>query len=495
MTGPGPRTSRDEDEENDVHHASHTHHAHAVHAVHAVHVVHLVRPVDDDMTAIDTVRLLAALTVICAAAHGCGFLFGALRQPPVIGEVVGGILLGPSLLGLLAPGARAALFPASGPVTSALDAIYQLGQLLLMFLAGAELRIRAGRRERRTGAIVAAAGLVVPFAAGAGIATLVPGAFSGPEGSTVTTALVVGLAMAVAAIPVISRIMMDLKIMDTAFGRIVLMVAVIEDVILYVVLAVLLGLARAGTGHSADLWDLVGTTGVVPTACYFTVVSLLFFAASLTWGARLFRRLAGHRANIVARQSPVAFRLIFLCATVLLCLGLGVNAVFGALMAGICAARGDQEAEDQASHGRGGEPPVWAAIRTFSMAFFIPVFFVVVGMRLDLVRGFDPLFFLWFLALACGLKMASIWAAARLAGEDRVFSSSLAVALNARGTIGIVLAGVTRQADLINDRFFVVLVLVSLVTCQIAGFRLSRVADRLRAPTARSRPTVRMRAH
>ncbi|WP_405827941.1 cation:proton antiporter [Streptomyces sp. NBC_00105] len=438
------------------------------------------------MTAIDTIRLLAALAVICAAAHGCGFLFGALRQPPVIGEVVGGILLGPSLLGLVAPAARAALFPASGAVTSALDALYQLGQLLLMFLAGAELRIRAGRRERRTGAIVAAAGLVVPFAAGAGIAALVPDSFAGPAGSTVTTALVVGLAMAVAAIPVISRIMMDLKIMDTAFGRIVLMVAVIEDVILYVVLAVVLGLARSGTGHPVGLWDLFGTATAVPTAVYFTVVSLLFFATSLTWGARLFRRLAGHRANIVARQSPVAFRLIFLCAVVLLCLGLGINAVFGALMAGICAARGDHEADHAAegvtSPDAGRETAVWAAIRQFSMAFFIPVFFVLVGMRLDLVRAFDPLFFLWFLTLACGIKTASIWAAARVAGEDRVFSSSLAVALNARGTIGIVLAGVTRQAELINDRFFVVLVLVSLVTCQIAGFRLARAVDRLREP-------------
>ncbi|MFB7179991.1 cation:proton antiporter [Streptomyces sp. NPDC056257] len=440
------------------------------------------------MTAIDTIRLLAALAVICAVAHGCGFLFGALRQPPVIGEVVGGILLGPSLLGLLAPAARAALFPASGAVTSALDAIHQLGQLLLMFLAGAELRIRAGGRERRTGAIVAAAGLVVPFAAGVGIAALVPAFFAGPAGSTVTTALVVGLAMAVAAIPVISRIMMDLKIMDTAFGRIVLMVAVIEDVILYVVLAVVLGLARSGTGHTVGLWDLVGTAAPVPTAAYFTVVSLLFFAASLTWGARLFHRLARHRANIVARQSPVAFRLIFLCAMVLLCLGLGVNAVFGALMAGICAARGDQSSDDGTSRGTEREAAVWGAIRQFSMAFFIPVFFVLVGMCLDLVRAFDPMFFLWFLTLACAVKTAGIWAGARLAGEDRVFSSSLAFALNARGTIGIVLAGVTRQAELINDRFFVVLVLVSLVTCQIAGYRLARTADRLR-DTAGPDPT------
>lgn len=436
------------------------------------------------MEARETVHLLAALATICVVAHGCGFLFAALRQPPVTGEIVGGILLGPSFLGLLAPAVAAALFPSTGPVAHGLDALYQLGQLLLLFLAGAELRVRAVRRERRTGAAAAAAGLLLPFAAGAGIVLLSgPGRFAGPAGTTVTTALVVGLAMAVAAIPVISRIMMDLGIMDTAFGRIVLMVAVIEDIILYVVLAVALGLAQAGSEQSVGLWHTFGSTSPLWSAAYFTLVSLVFVWGALVRGPRWFQWLAEHRGNIVARRSPVAFRLVFLLIMVLICLGLGVNAVFGALVAGICAARGDEHAGNLQAEGRALR--AWEAIRQFSQSFFVPVFFALVGVRLDLVREFDMWFFVWFLLLACGVKTLSIWGAARLAGETSAFAGSLAVALNARGTLGVILAGVTHQAGLINGEFFAVLVLVSVVTSQAAGFWLARRAPALRDPIPR----------
>ncbi|MFF4710752.1 cation:proton antiporter [Streptomyces eurythermus] len=443
------------------------------------------------MGATETVRLLAALTTVCVVAHGCGFLFAALRQPPVIGEIVGGILLGPSFLGLFAPGAVSALFPTSGPVAHGLDALHQLGQLLLLFLAGAELRVRAGGRERRTGAAVATAGLVLPFAAGAGIVLLTgPGRFAGPAGTTVTTALVVGLAMAVAAIPVISRIMMDLGIMDTVFGRIVLMVAVVEDIILYVVLAVVLGLAQAGAEQSVGLWQEFGSTSLTASALYFTGVSLVFVGLALARGARWYRWLAGHRANVLARRSPVAFRLVFLLAVVLLSLALGVNTVFGALVAGICAARGDEPEPDGGDRGgrsRERQEPVraaqaWEAIRQFAQSFFVPVFFALVGVRLDLAREFDVWFFTWFLLLACGVKTLSVWGAARLAGETPAFAGSLALALNARGTLGVILAGVTHQAEVISDGFFAVLVLVSVLTSQAAGYWLARRAPALRGP-------------
>ncbi|MFF4486769.1 cation:proton antiporter [Streptomyces sp. NPDC001544] len=428
------------------------------------------------MTVVETARLLTAVGLVCIAAHVLGHLFARLKQPPVIGEIVGGILLGPSLLGLAAPDAEQWLFPKSGPVTSAMDVIYQLGQLLLMFLAGAELRIRVEGRQRRTGVLVGAAGLLVPFTVGAAIAGLRPVWFTGQSGTTVTTVLVVGLAMAVAAIPVISRIMMDLGILDAPFGRIVLAVAVIEDVILYIVLAIALGLANSG--ESAGLWPAVGSSAVVPSVAYYTLVSALFFALALFAGPRVFRWLAQHRWNLVARQSPLAFRLVFLFSMVLCCMAFGINAVFGALVAGMCAVRGDLATGEAAADARGEQ--VWGAIRQFSMAFFVPVFFGLVGARLDLARDFDAWFFLWFLAVACTVKAVSIWGAALLAGESRAVAGSLAVALNARGTVGVVLAGVTYRAQLINERFFVVLVLVSLVTSQLAGAVLARTAPRLR---------------
>ncbi|MGA4844454.1 cation:proton antiporter [Streptomyces sp. G45] len=380
-------------------------------------------------------HLLLALMVIVLAAHTTGRLFARLRQPPVIGEIVGGLLLGPTVVGALAPDAMDALFPTSGPVAAGLDVVNQLGLLLLMFLAGSELRTQAGRRERRTAALVATAGLAVPFAAGIGMALVMRRAdITGPNGTAVTLALTLGIATAVAAIPVISRILMDLGIQHTAFARIVLMVAVIEDALLYVVLAVVLGLAAAHSSEGTGLWSAVGTDALLPTTAYYVAVTLLFFGVCALRGPRLFQWLASRPWNVIERQNPTAFRLVFLFAGVGCCTALGINTVFGALMAGVCAARGDAGNGDLQAEGRALH--AWDAIRHFSLALFVPVYFATVGLHLDLVHQLDPLFFVWFLVLACAVKGGSVWLAGVLAGETRTVSTRLALALNARGRPG-----------------------------------------------------------
>jgi Kef-type K+ transport system membrane component KefB len=420
----------------------------------------------------DTLRLVIALAVILVAAHGFGRLATTLRQPAVVGEIVAGILLGPSCLRLAAPGLAAQLFPAHGAVTDALDALYQIGQLLLIFLAGAEVRIRIRRRDLRTGASVLSAGLVIPFAVGIGWGVSAERTVVGPDGTELTTALIMGLAMAVAAIPVISRIMLDLGISDTRFGRIVMLAAVAEDIVLYIVLAVVLGLGRSPSNASVGLWQAFGDHAVVPTVVYYTVVSVLFLAACATWGPRALRRLAASRANLVAQRSPVGFRLAVLCALVAASMALGINSVFGALAAGVCVATADVDSRDARADAIGAQ--AWGAIRQFSMAFFVPVFFVLVGMDVNLGRGFSPVFLGLLLLVACGSKLASVYAAARLAGEPARFSGALALALNARGTVGIVLAGTVFQAGLIDQTFFTSLVLLSVLTSQFAGVLLAR---------------------
>ncbi|MFH8570335.1 cation:proton antiporter [Streptomyces sp. NPDC017993] len=425
----------------------------------------------------DVAHLLIALLVLVVTAHTVGRLFARFRQPPVIGEIVGGLLLGPTVLGALVPDFTARLFPTTGPVATGLDAVNQIGLLLLMFLAGVELRIRAGAKERRTAAIIAAAGLVLPFLAGVLVVCLVGHHdFAGPNGTALSLALVFGIATAVAAIPVISRIIMDLGIQGTPFARIVLMVAVAEDAVLYIALSVVLGLAAVRSDDAVGVWAAIGSDAPLPTMAYYIVITLLFFTVCMAWGPRFFRRLASRRWNPVERQSPTAFRLSALFAGVAVCAVLGINTVFGALMAGICAARSDSGSGDLQAEGRALH--AWEAIRHFSLAFFVPVYFALVGLRLDLARQLDPLFFAWFLALACVVKGGSVWLAGMLAGEGRGVSTRLAVALNARGTPGVLLASVTYGAGIINAQFFAALVLMSIVTCQMAGFWLDRACRR-----------------
>ena len=415
-------------------------------------------------------RMLIALTLILVMAHAVGHLFARMRQPAVIGEIVGGLVLGPTVLGQLAPDVRAYLFTDLGAISTVLSSTTQLGVLFLLFLAGAEVRPRPRGREGRTVTVVAVAGLVLPFAVGvAALRLFDKDGLAGPNGDGVTLALVLGIAVAVTSVPVISRIMIDLGIMHTALARVVLSVAIIEDVVLYVALAVVLGLAQVGSDEYG-LIALIPTGSVPALAAYYICVSLVFFLVFMTRGPQLFRLLADHRANVLERRSPTAFRLIFLLLVVLVCVLLGINSIFGALVAGSSAARGDALRAGKAAPDQVAEQArAWATLRQFFMAYFIPLYFAGVGLSLDLVRHFDIVFFVAFLLLACVAKFGSVLAGALLAGESRAQAVHLAVALNARGGPGIVLATVTFAAGVISESFFTSLVLLSIITSQVAG--------------------------
>lgn len=424
-------------------------------------------------------RLLLAVALLLTAAHGCGYLFARYRQPRVIGEILGGLLLGPTVLGALAPEVQAAIFPADGPVPVVLDAVYQLGLLLLMFAAGAEIRSLFTPRERRTVSLVAVTGTAIPFVAG--LLFLLPVDQEGHYGPAATDAsfvMVFGIAVAVTSIPVISRIMHDLGILDTTFARIVLAIAVVEDVLLYVLLAIALGLvARA----PSDLFGLPSALGLDPGSAadvaVHVVATLGVLALALLLGPPVYRRVLRFRFNIVKRGSPIAFQLVFMLAITVGAVALGVVPLFGAFVAGVVV--GSTEGE--------GAARARESIRDFSFAFFIPAYFAIVGLRLDLLNDFEPLFFVAFVAFACAAKALSVYAGARLAREDRRSSVNLAVALNARGGPGIVLASVALDAGIVDPGFYAILVLLAVLTSLAAGSWLEREVRSgrpLRSPSA-----------
>ncbi|MFB9836360.1 cation:proton antiporter [Actinoallomurus acaciae] len=417
----------------------------------------------------DVAHILIALTLLILLAHLFGHLFGVLRQPPVIGEILGGLLLGPTVLGAFAPGVKDSLFPQTGPTASVLGGFYQLGLIFLMFLAGTELRSAGSAAENRTVLGITVFGLGLPFGAGLLIQRLVdPASLSGPKGSATSFALVFGIAIAVTSIPVISRIMLDLGIMGTPFARVVLSVAVLEDLALYVMLAVVLGLVQAHSGDAFGLWDLTGVTSVPLTSVYYVAVSVVFLLLFLIFGRRLFRLLTTRRLGALERRNPTALRIVFLFAAVLCCIALGINAVFGALMAGVSVAGATADGTDADA----ASTDVSQTVKHFSLALFVPVYFAIVGLQLDLLHHFPVVFFVWFLLVACAVKLAGVWVGARLAGEDNRSATNLAIAMNARGGPGIVLATVTFTAGIINEEFFTVLVLLSIITSQAAGIWL-----------------------
>lgn len=430
------------------------------------------------LTDAQTSSVLTALALLLLAAHALGHVFAHFRQPRVIGEILGGLLLGPTLFGHLFPELQQAAFSSVDGVTyPVLGAVYQLGLFLLMFCSGLEVRSGLRKGERRTALAVTIAGTVLPFALGLGFLQLHGWMgfdmldmrrFYGPAGSEGAFLLIFAIAVAVTSIPVISRIMLDLGILETSFARVVLGAAVIEDILLYVVLAVAIGMVGGQQGDVSGLLAILGVEPSSPLAnVYHLVVPVAFIGLALMFGPTLFRWTSRFRYNLLAKGSPIAFLLVFMVVMAGLCVYLSVTPMFGAFIAGMIAGKtGGWGRRSEHAH---------EAIKTFSFAFFVPVYFAIVGLKLDLIHQFEPAFFLFFLVFACGAKSLSVYAGARWAGESRHGARNLAVAMNARGGPGIVLASVAFDASAISESFYVILVMLAIVTSLLAGSWLERI--------------------
>jgi Kef-type K+ transport system membrane component KefB len=426
-----------------------------------------------------TAQIMLALALLLMAAHGMGHLFARFRQPRVIGEILGGLLLGPTCFGYLLPELQRSAFPGSDGVTyPVLGAVYQLGLLLLMFCSGMEVRSGLRSGERRTALTITVTGTLIPFALGlvflqlhgwTGHDLLDLSRFYGPANHETAFLLVFAVALAVTSIPVISRILFDLGVLETPFARIVLGAAVIEDIMLYVVLAIAIGMVGGQHGESAGLQHLLGLDPNSGGATlYHLVTPLLFVGGSILLGPRLFQKVARFRYNLLAKSSPIAFLLVFMLSMTGVCVFLGVTPMFGAFVAGMVVG---------AHSGKRSERPR-EAIKSFAFAFFVPVYFAIVGLKLDLIHAFEPMFFVLFLVFACGAKSLSVYGGARWAGENKQGSWNLAVAMNARGGPGIVLASVAYDARVISESFYVTLVMLAIVTSLLAGSWLERIVAR-----------------
>jgi K+:H+ antiporter len=398
--------------------------------------------------------LIFFLAILLTSAHLLGYLFARLRQPRVIGEILAGILLGPFVLGRLSVYNN--LFQlniAAEPKKAALDLLYQLGLLLLMFLSGAETKALFQRHERKQIAWLASVGTVLPFFIMLGLASLLPlGWFMGERSNRTSLVLVMGIAVAVTSIPVISRIFFDLKILHTRFARLVLGVAVLEDIGLWAVLAV-------ATAVAADSGSPKKAIAV------HIALTLVYFALGLTLAPRATKRISKSRFNMLANNSPVTFTLLIVFGYVAVAGLLDVNLVFAAFLAGFAVSRK-----------RLGD--ALETISRFSFALFIPVYFALVGYRLIFGKSFSIPMLLAFLAGACLLKLISVAMGARLAGFRGLDVVNLAVATNARGGPGIVLASVAYEAGIISAAFYTTLVLVAVLTSQAAGAWLEFVLRR-----------------
>ena len=399
----------------------------------------------------DLTSVLFILLLLVGLAQLLGYLFVKLRQPKVVGEILAGIVLGPALLGRLPLAAK--LIEAANHQGNILNFVYWLGLLLLTFLSGAETRQLFTREERREVGWLAVMGSGIPFLLGLAFgARLIRPPLAGPNGNRISLIIVLAVGVAVTSVPVVSKIFADLKILHTRFARLVLGVAVLEDIVLWLVLAVATAVAGKTRFNPRQLsTHLAATIG--------------FFALGLTVLPRIVKRINKSRFNIFARHSPVGYAIAVLLGYCAVAGALDVSLVFAAFLAGFAVVHKKRQLFAEALD----------AIGKVSFAFFIPVYFAIVGLKLDLVRGLSLWMLAAFLIGSCAVKILSVSLAGRFAGFRGLDLINLAVTTNARGGPGIVLASVAFDAGIISAAVYTTLVLVAVLTSQIAGAWLDYV--------------------
>jgi Kef-type K+ transport system membrane component KefB len=389
--------------------------------------------------------LLLQVIVIVAAARIVGTLCLKIRQPPVIGEMIAGILLGPSLLGLLAPQAQAFLFPAAS--MGALKMLSQIGVILFMFVVGIELDLQHLRQKADALVLVSHSSIIVPLFLGTGSALLIYRELA-PAGIPFSAfALFIGVAMSITAFPVLARILEDRRMTRSYLGSTSLACAAVNDVTAWCLLAVVVAIVKSD-GMAGSLLT-IGLT-------------LLFSAAMLfgikPWVARVVRELPEGQTGSVGFLATI-FAFVF--ASALFTEMIGIHALFGAFLAGVCM------------------PPeiglrqfLRVRVETFSSVLLLPLFFAFTGLRTQLGLLNDG----WSWAVCAGLvlvaisgKLGGTLITARWTGMSWGDSFSLGALMNTRGMVELIVLNLGYDLGILSPRIFTMLVIMALATTVMTG--------------------------
>jgi len=388
--------------------------------------------------------LLLQVIVIVLAARTLGHLCRRIGQPPVIGEMIAGILLGPSLLGLIAPAAESFVFPAAslGP----LRMLSQIGVILFLFVVGIELDVQHLRKMAHAAVMVSHASIIVPFFLGTAFALLIYHKLASPGTPFSAFALFMGVSMSITAFPVLARIIEERRMAGSHLGATAIACAAVDDVTAWCLLAVVVALAKAD-----------GLGGSLLTIC----LTLLFIAAMLFLVRPRMSRLVERMPHIHTGTVFLAAILTFVFASALFTEVIGIHALFGAFLAGVCM---PQDA--------GLRRFLRDRLETVSSTFLLPLFFAFTGLRTQVGLLDD-----WTSWLLCGAvivvaiagKLGGSMAAARWTGMSWGDSVSLGALMNTRGLVELVVLNLGYDLGILPPRIFAMMVLMALTTTFMAG--------------------------
>ncbi|MCU0879725.1 MAG: cation:proton antiporter [Pirellulaceae bacterium] len=390
--------------------------------------------------------MLVALALLIGAARILGELARRLHQPAILGELLAGVILGPTVLGALAPQVQAMLFPASGPNATVLEGIGSLAIVLFLLVAGMEVDLSIVWRQGRTALKVGTLGTLIPFAIGLGGAALMPTALGRQvDADPLIFVLFLATAVAISALPVIAKTLMDLDLYRTDLGMVVVSAAIFNDLLGWTTFAVILGLlgsSSAGLG--------IGTT---------LVLTGLYAGLMLTVGRWLMHRAIPFlQAYTHYPGGVLGFAVTIGLLGAAFTEFIGIHAVFGAFIAGV--ALGDSSHLSERTR---------VMIDEFVSFIFAPVFFASIGLKVNFITHFDVSVVLLILGLTIGGKLLGAVAGARWGGFASRERWAVGYAMIATGAMGIILGTMALEAGIIRQRLFVAIVVTAIVTSGLSG--------------------------
>jgi Kef-type K+ transport system membrane component KefB len=385
--------------------------------------------------------LIAQIATILVVSRLIGLLFQRLHQPRVVGEMVAGILLGPSLLGWVAPGISAALFPPAS--LGYLNALSQIGLLLFMFLVGLELDLEQLRKLGRAAVTTSLASIIAPFILGFPLAIYLYPRLSDPGVNFIGFALFMSIAMSITAFPVLARILTERNLLRSRVGSVAITCAAVDDVTAWTILAGIIVLIRA-SNPPLPLWMMLAGLG-------------MFVLLMLAVVRRALQRLVA----LYERQKSLTHEILAVILLLVMAAGwltefLGVHALFGAFLAGAIMPRHHELSRE-----------LWRRCEGLVVTLLLPLFFAFTGLRssfLLISGGRMWLYCAIIIALAVIGKLFGSMMAARINGMSWREAAAVGVLMNTRGLVELVILNIGLDLGVLSPALFSIMVFMALVT-------------------------------
>lgn len=394
-----------------------------------------------------TAIFAAQLVLLLLVGRLIGEVMTRLGQPAIFGQLLAGVVLGPSVFGAVLPDLRQIIFPDTPTLRTMIDAVSQIGIMLLLLLTGMETDLSLVNRKRGAVLFGSLFGIAVPFACGVALAYALPQELIPSQAQRLVTALFLGTALSISSVKIVAMVLMEVGAIRRDLGQLILATAILDDTLAWIIVAIVSGIADDGVVNFGDIGTSLAFVG-------------LFLAASLTVGRRAVARIILWCNDNMAIEVPVISAILIIMFALAFTTDLiGVHAALGAFVAGILIGQSPFLTDHIENHLRG-----------FVIAFFSPVFFAVAGLGMDLRTLLDPTL-LWFtlsvILVASAGKFLGALAGGRLGGLTVRESLALATGLNARGSTEVIIASIGLSIGALSGQLFTMVVAMAIVTTMI----------------------------